>query len=84
MYFRNDFVKLAKNMIKIRLSRTGPRKKPFFRIVAIDEKRKNKGTALEILGYWLPKNNTINIDKDRLKIWIQKGAKITSAVDKLL
>jgi small subunit ribosomal protein S16 len=71
-------------MIKIRLSRTGPKKKPFYRIVATDEKRKNKGTPLEVLGYWSPKNKTVNVDREKLKSWIQKGAKTTTAVEKLL
>ena len=71
-------------MIKVRLSRTGPKKKPFFRIVAIDEKRKNKGMPVEVLGYWSPKNKTVEIDKDRLKFWLQRGAQTTPAVDKLL
>lgn len=71
-------------MIKIRLSRTGPKKKPFYRVVATDEKRKNKGVALETLGYWSPKNDTAKINKDRLKHWLEKGAKTTPAVDKLL
>jgi len=71
-------------MIKIRLSRTGPRKKPFFRIVAIDEKRKNKSRALDVLGFWQPKKDNIKINKDKLKMWLEKGAKTTSAVDKLL
>lgn len=71
-------------MVKIRLSRTGPRKKVFYRIVAIDSKKKNKGINLEVLGYWSPKNNKVNIDKDKLTAWIQKGAKMSSAVEKLL
>jgi small subunit ribosomal protein S16 len=71
-------------MIKIRLSRTGPKKKPFYRIVAIDEKRKNQGKALEVLGYWSPMNKSLNIDKKRVRFWIEKGAQTTPAVDKLL
>jgi small subunit ribosomal protein S16 len=84
LYFGCYFVKLAKYMVKIRLSRTGPKKKPFYRIVAMDEKRKNKGVFLEVLGYWLPNNQEIKIDKERLKFWVQKGAQTTSAVEKLL
>ena len=34
-------------MVKIRLTRTGPRKKPFYRVVAIDERKKNGGQPLE-------------------------------------
>ena len=58
-------------MIKIRLSRTGPRKKPFFRIVAIDKKRKNKGIPLEIIGFWSPKNENLNIDKENIDMRVR-------------
>lgn len=71
-------------MIKIRLSKTGPKNKPFYRIVAIESKRKNKGKSLEVLGYWSPKNNEVKVKKDRIKYWIEKGAKTTPAVDKLI
>jgi small subunit ribosomal protein S16 len=71
-------------MVTIRLSRTGPKKKPFYRIVAMDKQKKNKGVFLEVLGYWSPLNEDININKNKLNIWIQKGAKTTPAVDKLL
>ena len=50
----------------------------------MDEKKKNKGATLDILGYWSPKNKEVNIDKDKLKLWIDKGAKKTAAVEKLL
>lgn len=71
-------------MIKIRLSRTGPRKKPFYRIVAIDEKKKNKSRTLDVLGFWQPKKANVKIDKTKLKLWLEKGAKTTPAVDKLI
>lgn len=71
-------------MIKIRLSRTGPKKKPFYRIVATDEKRKNKGALLEVLGHWSPMNKKVSVDKKKIDSWISKGAQVTSAVNKLL
>jgi small subunit ribosomal protein S16 len=71
-------------MIKIRLSRKGHKNKPFYRIVATDSKRKNKGAPLEVLGYWSPKEDKVKIKKDRVKYWVEKGAKTTPAVDKLL
>lgn len=71
-------------MIKIRLSRGGSKNKPFYRIVAIEESRKRGGKPLDIIGYWNPQKNDFKINKDKLKAWIEKGAKQTTAVDKLL
>lgn len=71
-------------MIKIRLSRGGSKNKPFYRIVAIEKSRKRGGKPLDIIGYWNPQKNDFKINKDKLKVWTEKGAKKTTAVDKLL
>lgn len=71
-------------MIKIRLNRRGVKNKPFYRIVAIDSKKKRGGEALAILGYWNPKKNEIKVKKDEVKKWIEKGAKMSQAVNSLL
>jgi len=71
-------------MIKIRLSRMGTRNKPFYRIVAIDEREKAGGVALEVLGYWHPSLKKIELNKDKVDRWVKKGAQISPAVSKLL
>ncbi len=71
-------------MIKIRLTRGGTKNKPFYRIVAIEESRKREGKPQDILGYWHPAKDTKKIDKKKLKFWIERGAKVTKAVEKLL
>ena len=71
-------------MIKIRLTRLGVPKKPFYRIVAVDEREKLTGSPLEILGYWKPSKDEIKIDKEKLNAWVKKGAKVTLAVAKLI
>jgi small subunit ribosomal protein S16 len=71
-------------MIKIRLARGGTKNKPFYRIVAIEESRKREGKPLDILGYWHPAKDIKKIDKKKLKFWIERGAKVTKAVEKLL
>lgn len=71
-------------MIKIRLSRTGARNKPFYRIIAIDERKKGSGVALDILGYWSPGGKIKSIDKTKIKGWLGKGAQISPAVAKLI
>lgn len=71
-------------MIKIRLTRQGAKKAPFYRIVAIDEQRKRNGKPLDIVGYWRPSNDEFMLDKDKLAQWIKNGAQTTKAVDKLI
>ena len=71
-------------MIKIRLARGGAKNKPFYRIVAIEGSRKRGGKSLDTLGFWNPQKKELKIDKKKLEQWIQKGAKKTMAVTKLL
>ena len=71
-------------MIKIRLTRGGARNAPFYRIVAIDERKKREGAPLDIIGIWDPKKDTKSIDKKKLEEWVKKGAVTTKAVEKLL
>lgn len=71
-------------MIKIRLSRTGAKNDPHYRIVAIEHSRKRGGKALDILGYWYPKKGTKKIDKKKYAEWVKKGAKPSRAVAELI
>jgi len=70
-------------MIKIRLAKFGKRNDHFFRIVAIDEKKKVKGEPLDILGHWHPKKSDFSLDRAKLKSWVEKGAKLSPSVKKL-
>ena len=71
-------------MVKIRLSRSGVRNNPFYRIVAIDERKGPKGKFLDIVGYWHPAKKTLKVDKKILEKWTKVGAKISPAVEKIL
>ena len=71
-------------MLKIRLAREGVIKKPFYKIVATDERAKMSGSVFEVLGYWQPSKNIKKLDPARVKVWVDKGAQITPAVKKLL
>ncbi len=71
-------------MVKIRLAKIGRKKDPFYRIVAIDEAKKNIGKSLETLGYWYPKHDKLEIQKDQIKAWVAKGAQISPTVKKLV
>jgi len=71
-------------MVTIRLSRQGKKNDPFYRIVATEKQRKLSGEALDIIGYYHPRENVKKIDTKKLDEWIKKGAQVTPAVKKLL
>lgn len=71
-------------MIKIRLARGGVKKKPFYKVVAIDARQKRGGRPVEVLGYWNPSKDEIKINKKKVEEWVGKGAQISKAVKDLL
>lgn len=71
-------------MVKIRLSRSGVRNHPFYRIVAIEDKKGPKGKFLDIVGSYFPGKKTLKVNKKILEKWVKVGAKISPAVSKLL
>lgn len=71
-------------MIAIRLSRYGRKKAPFYRIVAVDSTKKAKGAVLEFLGTWNIAKKELNVKSEKVKAWIEKGAKMSATVKKLL
>jgi small subunit ribosomal protein S16 len=74
------------SLVKIRLMRLGSNKKPFYRIVAADARSPRDGKFLEILGSYDPRKNPhlLQVDTERVKNWLDNGAKPTSRVEKLL
>jgi small subunit ribosomal protein S16 len=73
-------------MVKIRLTRAGATKRPFYRIVAVDERRKRDGRALEFLGTYDPKGTPaeIKLATDRVEAWVAQGAQLSDSVRSLL
>ena len=73
-------------MVKIRLLRAGAKKRPFYRIIAIDQRRKRDGRALEFLGTYNPiaKPAEIKLKTDRIEAWTARGAQLTDAVRGLI
>lgn len=73
-------------MVKIRLTRTGAKKKPTYRIVVADEDFKRDGRFLEHIGIYDPKVNPVKfeIKEDRLKHWVGKGAQTSDTIRTLL
>ena len=71
-------------MIAIRLSRYGRKKAPFYRIVAVDAKKKATGMGLEFLGTWNPRKKELEVSKEKVSAWVKKGAQISATVKKLI
>ncbi len=73
-------------MVKIRLTRKGTKKRPFYRVIVADSRRRRDGPFLEIIGTYDPLKNPseIKIDTERAKYWLSCGAQPTSVVKKLL
>ena len=71
-------------MLKIRLFPRGKKHQRSFRIVVAEENRKFNGLFVADLGFWLPQENKLQINKDALVDWTKKGAQVTEGVDKLL
>jgi len=71
-------------MLKIRLSRWGRHKSPFYRIVLTEHTRPVKSGYKEVLGWFDPLKHTTEVDIEAVKAWIAKGARPSNRVAKLL
>lgn len=73
-------------MVKIRLTRLGSHKKPFYRMIVTDSRARRNGPFIEILGTYDPlkEPSEIKIDVERAKHWIEKGAQPTDIAKKLI
>ena len=71
--------------VKFRLSRHGSKKKPFYRIVVADERYPRDGRFLEMVGTYnaLTDPLTVTLDKEKIKVWYEKGARPTKTVEEL-
>jgi small subunit ribosomal protein S16 len=73
-------------MVKIRLLRAGAKKRPFYRIVAIDERRQRDGRALEFLGTYDPmaRGPQLQLDTEKVDAWSARGAQLSARVASLV
>jgi len=72
--------------VKMRLTRMGTRKKPYYRIVVADSESPRDGKCIEIVGNYDPKKNPaeITVKEDRVREWLSRGAVPTLTVSQLL
>ncbi len=72
--------------VKIRLTRMGKKKNPFYRIVVADERTRRDGAPIDEIGYYDPMTNPANvkIDAEKATKWLNNGAQPTDTVRSLL
>ena len=72
--------------VKIRLTRLGDKKSPFYRVVVADSRYPRDGRFIDLLGTYNPQKETVEvkIDNEKAAEWIKKGAKPTETARAIL
>ena len=72
--------------VKIRLSRHGAKKKPFYRIVVCDQRFPRDGRYIEQVGTYDPNASAeaVKLNQEKVDIWIKRGARPTQTVSELM
>lgn len=71
--------------VKLRLTRMGAKKAPFYRIVATDSRRSRDGQYLELIGTYAPTNDgKVTINEELALKWLKNGAIPTDTVKSIL
>ncbi|MBW1998717.1 MAG: 30S ribosomal protein S16 [Deltaproteobacteria bacterium] len=72
--------------VRIRLTRMGTKKKPFYRMVAADSEAPRDGKFLEILGTYDPTMDPaqVTIHKEKVEAWLKKGATVSEPARAIL
>jgi small subunit ribosomal protein S16 len=72
--------------VKIRLTRVGARNNPIWRVVATDQRSPRDGRFIEVLGHYNPQTepSTIELDEERVRDWLSRGAQPSGTVKQLL
>ena len=73
-------------MVKMRLTRMGQKKAPFYRVVVADERSPRDGKFIEEIGYYNPLTDPveIKINAEKANKWLANGAQPTQTVRSLL
>ena len=72
--------------VRMRLTRVGSKKNPIYRVVAADTRSPRDGKFLDIVGRYNPQTDpsTIELDEDKVRDWLSKGAQPSDTVSRLL
>ena len=73
-------------MLVIRIRKAGSKKRPFFRVVVADSRAARDSSFVEIVGHYNPraKPAKVEIDRERVAHWVDRGAKLSDTVRTLL
>ncbi len=75
-------------MVKIRLTRGGAKKRPFYHIIVTDHRNKRDGRSLERVGFYNPvaqgNEKRVELNIERLNHWVSEGAQLTDKVRMLV
>lgn len=66
--------------VKLRLTRTGKRNAPCYRVVAADSRSPRDGKFIEVLGHYNPRQKEEQVDLDRVDYWLSNGAQPSETV----
>ena len=72
--------------VRMRLARVGSKKNPIYRVVVSDSRSPRDGKFIEIVGRYNPQTepSLIELDEEKVRGWLEKGAQPTESVAKLL
>ena len=72
--------------VRMRLTRVGSKKNPIYRVVVADSRSPRDGRFIDIIGRYNPQTDpsTIELDEEKVKDWLGKGAQPSDAVAKLI
>ena len=73
-------------MVRLRLTRMGRKKRPFYRIVAADSRAPRDGRNLEVLGHYNPlvEEDGLKLNLERVDYWLGVGASPSDTVENLI
>ena len=72
--------------VRMRLTRVGSKKNPVYRVVVADSRSPRDGKFIEIVGRYNPQTDpsTIELDEEKIRGWLEKGAQPSDTVQRLL
>jgi ribosomal protein S16 len=73
-----------KKILQIRFTRLGRKRQAFYRLVAIDSKKRRDGLPIEFLGWYDPIKKESSLNAPAIKEWIAKGAQPSETAGSLL
>jgi small subunit ribosomal protein S16 len=73
-------------LLRIRLTRMGAKKKPFYRVIVTEQRQARDGSFVEILGHYNPTTNPplVELNMERVDHWLKHGAQPSETVHSLL